>query len=323
MNDKNARYGFTLVELLVVIAIIGILVALLLPAVQQAREAARRTSCVNGLRQMALAGLNFESSAQTLPAGHQHNECPGSSDPNSFGWGWRTQILPFIEEQALFDSLNLNLPMNDPSQIEEVRSIISLFLCPSDSALNDTLLTISGDFAVSLSNYVGNGGAFEDSFVPDLTRCGNDFDFSDGVLMRTVNQKHVGVKLRQVRDGTSKTFFVGETLKFGINRTFIWDPGTFGGVNGSAFAARTLTQVRTGHGEFNPDLSASDAIKRNSFASNHTGGAHFVYVDGSTHFISEEIDHNQLTFGQEQSGMQMGTYQRLFSRDDGLVIGNF
>jgi prepilin-type processing-associated H-X9-DG protein len=159
---------------------------------------------------------------------------------------------------------------------------------------------------------VGNGGAFEDSFVPTV-------EWSDGILMRTTDQKHNGLKLRKIKDGTSKTFFAGETLKYG----FIWDPNTFGGVSGNGNAARTLTQVRTGHGEFNPDLTASDAVKRNSYASNHTGGAHFVFVDGSTHFIAESIEHNRLTVAAANQGQQIGVYQRFFSRDDGLLLEGF
>ena len=306
------RNGFTLVELLVVIAIIGILVALLLPAVQQAREAARRITCVNALRQMALAGLIYESAEGHLPPGHAHNRGVATSDPDSFGWGWRTYILPFIEEKGLADALDLEREMADPVNAQLVESIIPLFLCPSDSALNQTLLRVSPNLSTSLSNYVGNGGAFENSFVPTL-------EFSDGVLTRTIDQRHDGVKLRQIKDGTSKTFYAGETLKYG----FTWDPNTFGGVSNNGDAARTLSQVRTGHGEFNPDLNSSDAVKRNSYASNHTGGAHFVFVDGSTHFISEDIDHNRVTPAALANGVPMGTYQRLFSRDDGLSIEGF
>ncbi len=310
---RRTGRGFTLVELLVVIAIIGILVALLLPAVQQAREAARRTSCINSLRQMGLAGLNYESSLRRLPAGHEHNLGINRSDPSSLGWGWRTQILPYIEEKALWDALNTDLPMNDPAQQTLISTIIPMFLCPSDGALNNELLTINGSFATSLSNYVGNGGAFEWSFIPAL-------EHSDGVLMRTKDSRHHGVRLKQIKDGTSKTFYAGETLKFG----FIWDPNTFGGVNGAGAAARTLSQVRTGHGEFNPDpLASSERVQRNSFASRHVGGAHFVFVDGSTHFITDSIDHNQLTVAQRNAGEQIGTFQRLFSRDDSLTIDSY
>jgi prepilin-type N-terminal cleavage/methylation domain-containing protein len=309
---RTAKNGFTLVELLVVIAIIGILVALLLPAVQQARAAARRTSCINSLRQIGLAGLSYESAQRQLPPGHEHNRGIGTSDPDSLGWGWRTYLLPFIEEKALSDSFDTNLRLDDPVNRQWATSIIPMLLCPSDSALNDSLAFVSSNLSSSLSNYVGNGGAFEDSFVPTV-------EWSDGILMRTTDQKHNGLKLRKIKDGTSKTFFAGETLKYG----FIWDPNTFGGVSGNGNAARTLTQVRTGHGEFNPDLTASDAVKRNSYASNHTGGAHFVFVDGSTHFIAESIEHNRLTVAAANQGQQIGVYQRFFSRDDGLLLEGF
>ena len=206
--------------------------------------------------------------------------------------------------------------MDDPVNRQSVQKILPIFLCPSDGALNDSLLRVSGSLSISLSNYVGNGGAFEDSFVPTV-------EWWNGVLTRTVDQRHLGIKLSQIKDGTSKTIYAGETLKYGTDPSFIWDPSTFGGVRENGSAARTLSQVRTGHGEFNPDITASNAVKRNSFGSNHTGGAHFAFSDGSTHFISEDIDHNRLTVGAANSGQPLGTYQRLFSRDDGLTIDSF
>lgn len=310
--NSPCRRGFTLVELLVVIAIIGILVALLLPAVQKAREAARRISCINSLRQMALAGLNYESANRRLPAGHQHNLGINQADPNSLGWGWRTQILPYMEETALANGLDTNLTIDDPKHSALSSTILPTFLCPSDGALNEELNVISSRLSMSMSNYVGNGGAFEWSFVPDL-------DHADGVLSRTRDQRHEGIRLKKISDGTSKTFFAGETIKYG----FIWDPTTFGGVNGSASASRTLTQVRTGHGVFNPEDTASVAIRRNSFASRHDGGANFVLVDGSTHFIAEDIEHNQLTLRRQDAGETLGAYQRFFGRNDGLSVESF
>ena len=126
--------------------------------------------------------------------------------------------------------------------------------------------------------------------------------------------------MSSVQDGASNTFYAGETIKFG----FIWDPTTYAGVNPADRAGRTLTQVRTGHGEFNPrPESATDVVKRNSYSSRHTGGANFVFVDGSTHFIAETIDHNRLTFNEFQNGTPLGTCQRLFSRNDGAPLDEY
>ncbi len=332
-RPRIGRRGFTLVELLVVIAIIGILIGMLLPAVQSVRAAARRTVCTNSLRQMALAGLNYESAIGTLPAGHQHNRGEAQGDPNSRGWGWRTEILDYVEQASLRAQFVLDARIIDAPNSMLVETILPFFLCPDDPELNSDLQNVGGGTFMSRSNYVGNGGSFEWSFVPGPS---SNLGFSnsvlmsnaegrvrhDGVLTRTTSQAHRGVKLSDIFDGTSNTFFCGETVKFGVE----WDPTTYGGVAGGN-ASRTLTQVRTGHGEFNPepDLSVTPAeILRNSYSSFHSGGANFVFVDGSTRFIAESIEHNELEFRDFADDLGVhGLYQKLFSRKDGQSIGDF
>ena len=317
---RNRRRAFTLVELLVVIAIIGILVALLLPAVQSAREAARKTSCLNNMRQMVLGALNHESATRRLPAGHElvsggNFVTTFTNDAGSHGWGWRTKILDYMEESQLKNQFDLTLPIASTTNRLAAQTIIPNFQCPSDPQLNNTLAVVSSTLSTSYSNYVGNGGSFEWSFVPQaITR-------HDGVLARSVDDKHLGIKLKAISDGTSKTFFCGETIKFG----FIWDPVTYGGVNGGGVSARTLSQMRTGHGQFNPDPDlATDVVRRNSYSSRHSGGSNFAFADGSAKFVDEEIEHTRSTFQQFQSNSAVrGVYQRLFSRNDGQSTGDF
>ena len=319
VESRNSfKPGFTLVELLVVIAIIGILIGMLLPAVQQVREAARRISCANQMRQMALASLNYESAHMALPPGVEHDGSLGrTNDPNGLGWGWRSKILPFIEQNAIFDMIDFNLNINDPVNIPVVAQTIPTFVCPANPDLVNEVYTVGGA-QMPLSSYLGNGGSIEWAFIPIE-------DFADGLLGRSFDSNHDGVSLGVITDGTSNTFFCGETVSYAAARdeNFIWDAAVYGGTNGNN-AARTLTQVRTGHGEFNPDpINNSIVILRNSYASLHSGGANFVFMDGSTHFISDSIEHNNLTEQQWRNGEQRGLYQRLFSRNDGGIVSDF
>ena len=330
--SRKASSGFTLVELLVVIAIIGILIAMLLPAVQAVREAARRTECMNQVRQLPLAALNFESAQMRLPAGVEHISFQGAanirrnSDPDSRGWGWRAKILPFMEQGNVADGLNFSLNVSDPVNVPFLAIAPPTFTCPSDPSLNDSFYSgLSVDMA--MSSYVGNGGSIEWAFITTE-------EFSDGVLLRAgvdegdrSNAMYPGLPLGSISDGTSNTFFCGETLSFGnlLDKQFIWDPAMYSSTqtNGSG-AARTLCQVRTGHGEFNPDPQTSnDVILRNSFASNHIGGSVFAYCDGSTHFISDTIDHTIRADESNFQTQQRSTYQQLFSRNDGGVLPVF
>src|SRR5271155_4615272 len=129
----NQRRGFTLIELLVVISIIGVLIALLLPAVQAAREAARRTQCVNNLKQLGLALHSYESASRSFPPGYVSNFDASGNDTGP-GWGWPAMLLPQIEQKPLFDGVNFNMPIDDLSNPTTRLMWLTVFLCPSDSA---------------------------------------------------------------------------------------------------------------------------------------------------------------------------------------------
>lgn len=327
---KPPSGGFTLVELLVVIAIIGILIGMLLPAVQQVREAARRTACMNKIRQLSLAGLNFESAQGRFPAGTEHisienlgssNPSDCTSDSSSLGWSWRAKLLPFMEQGNLFEGLDFSQPWGNAVNANLVAQSIDTFVCPSDQELGEVPHPVGGRNQ-AMSSYLGNGGSIEWSF------CRHNA-FEDGIFTRTLDSRYLGMELSDITDGTSNTFFCGETVSFALryDRAFIWDPAMYAATGNSFTAARTLGSVRTGHGEFNPSADlpyngTNEEIFRNSYASNHIGGAVFVFVDGSTHFISENIDHNRVTADQWSSGVTRGTYQALFSRNDGLVLNS-
>lgn len=271
------KHGFTLVELLVVIAIIGVLMGLLLPAVQMAREAARRTQCQNNLRQIGLALLNHESARQSFPAGWVTRKSdvldPDREHP---GYAWSHAILPNLELGNLYDQFNRNLPVNNAAHYPLIKTFLPSFACPSDvgphAAIPAAILgggsPIFHDLPpaplpeIAKSNYLGVFGTFETK--PTVGE-------SDGMFFR--NSK---LRIAQVTDGTSNTFFVGErTSDLGIAT---WTgvihevPEPIARVMG---ACDHLPNTSSGHFE--------------DFSSHHPSGAHFGLVDGAILFVSDEM----------------------------------
>jgi prepilin-type N-terminal cleavage/methylation domain-containing protein len=205
-------HGFTLVELLVVIAIVGVLVGLLLPAVQTAREAGRRTSCGSNMRQLALAVLGYESAKRRLPPSMTH--VAGTTFANNNGsWGVHGRILPFIEESAAAVRVDLEAPWDQPpnstSGVPTTR--IPVFLCPSEP--NATMRTKNGAAFVFPHTYGFNAGTW---FVYDpATGAGGD-----GVFFPNSN-----LRLGQVTDGLSKTLCGAEVKAFTPYVRNTSDPG--------------------------------------------------------------------------------------------------
>ena len=228
---KRQRRGFTLVELLVVIAIIGILVALLLPAVQQAREAARRNGCLNNARQITLSMLNFESATQRLPVAGDAFDSNGQSVDifnqmqlagqgyDQGGYSWMVRILPYIEEQALFNSiksgtqqlrLNAFVPeatiaqTNSTGEIKHVASApISPYICPS----------FPGDEEAGSAAYSNvQGGVAAGTYVAMIgTHRNSTGVVQNGALAFATNSRTRGKTIGGLADGTSKTVIIGES----------------------------------------------------------------------------------------------------------------
>lgn len=281
----RVRNGFTLIELLVVIAIIGLLVALLLPAVQQAREAARRTQCKNNLKQIGLALQNYHDTHQTFPPGYI-SLFDSSGNDTGPGWGWAAFILPQIEQQNLSNRIQFNQRIEDLTNgIVRVVKIDS-YLCPSDST-NQTWTAkqynLSGNVQATIcevasANYIGVFGT---------TEPGVD---GDGVFFRNGR-----IRMADIIDGTSSTLMVGE-------RSFRLGPATWTGVITSAnlFPAPNspfppvlnnpsgMTLGHTGDGN-GPNGSASYV---NQFYSQHPGGVHFLFCDGHVGFLSSSMNYN-------------------------------
>jgi prepilin-type N-terminal cleavage/methylation domain-containing protein/prepilin-type processing-associated H-X9-DG protein len=232
------RAAFTLVELLVVIAIIGILVALLLPAIQAAREAARRAQCQANIHNAALAVLNYESAKKILPEGMTFDTA-GVSNIQSipkYGPNWIIKILPYLESQAIYDQFDFSVGVNNPGagnrNITARGASIPVLLCPSDG-FNQVKFDGGNTFGANWarSNYAASAGrAFlygNPTLTTEIHLAGpNSLPWASKDLMKEQNGPcyrgvmgpNVSVKLSQIIDGTSKTIMLGE-IRAGISET--------------------------------------------------------------------------------------------------------
>ncbi|QDS99187.1 DUF1559 domain-containing protein [Adhaeretor mobilis] len=345
--------AFTLVELLVVIAIIGVLVGLLLPAVQAAREAARRISCTNNLRNVALGVLNYHDSFERFPV-------PASVRPNSndsvltdkrLFKNWAIEILPYLEQQSLFDRFQIDDTTRVSDAInEEARGTeLSLMLCPSDQGQGNLFQGTSGNWA--RGNYAMNAYQFwGNSFISKAARGEQDHPVTE-FLDQNLGMGGVGgpdMSIAKIQDGTTNTIMLSE-LRVGLgqsDRRGVWAMG----MCGSNYHCRHASLPINSCGGFDDDvyefseviaevgaetlaaqcMSADPGVNASGQSvvrSQHPGGAHAALVDGSVRFLSDFIETGELSIagfiGEGANDLDpevFGVWPRLNVSSDGFLI---
>jgi prepilin-type N-terminal cleavage/methylation domain-containing protein/prepilin-type processing-associated H-X9-DG protein len=296
--------AFTLVELLVVITIIGILIALLLPAVQAAREAARRTQCTNNLKQLGLGALNHEQANKFFPTGGWGYYWTGDPD-RGFGkeqpGSWLFSTLPYIEQQALFNLASDGAPGSVSIQQRQgatttLTTPIAVMACPSrrPAALYKTGYTMYNANTVSYvvkCDYAANSGAqdaVESGNQPGtLSEAGTYANWVSGTACSGISYQRSQVSMADIRDGSSNTIYLGEKyLNFNYYLT-----GTGAGDNENAYAGYDNDNFRTTSSSSPPVQDLNDQTDDNitHFGSPHSNGCNFVFCDGTVHMLSYSI----------------------------------
>ncbi|MBB02884.1 MAG: prepilin-type cleavage/methylation domain-containing protein [Planctomyces sp.] len=333
---QRMKPGFTLIELLVVIAIIAILVALLLPAVQQAREAARRSSCKNNLKQIGLALHNYHDTHNYLPGLSYDHENGGGDETRHASYSWSVMLLPFMEQPALYDLLQpgspqrLHAAVNDANKLAAMKTPVSSFRCPSDPGpptnahytINDGSGNAADEEELATTNYLGCNDQTDinrlnpvGAFVPATNVQGNTrrrvcfADITDG-LSNTVLVGERAYQLNGVELGAGVLF--GHNGNSDIQITGDYNDGFISVVGSAKPAINTSFDCVT-----TPSLCPNEQDGRQGFSSHHDGGAQFVLGDGSVRFLSENIHHIP------GAAPADSTYEYLFQIDDGRVIGEF
>ena len=294
------RAAFTLIELLVVIAIIAALLALLLPAVQQAREAARRTTCRDNLKQLGLALHNYAETHRTFPPGYLYRpDRTSSPTSNGAGFGWGAMVLPFLDQSTIYAQFDWRQPLFASTNLMAREHHLAVFICPSD--------TVSGD------GFVEMGPIPERYAMASYAACFGPPDLDEDQEQRQgMFSRNSSTRFANVLDGLSQTLMVGERENGPFRRAgshgvhFSYETAWSGAIRD--WGERDddhghMTLFQTGHIPNSPDSDDRDV------SAPHVGYANFLFGDGSVHALSENID--------------FGLYQNLSTRAGGEAIGEY
>jgi prepilin-type N-terminal cleavage/methylation domain-containing protein/prepilin-type processing-associated H-X9-DG protein len=345
MIKSTSRGGFTLIELLVVIAIIGVLIALLLPAVQSAREAARRMQCTNNLKQLGLACANYADINGVFPSGGFKSQAAeiggacGGSHEQSFFIG----LLPFMEQGPLYNAFNASIGYTSPSNTTVCSTAISAVSCPSDpeaSLVQSTFrASYGGQYDMRYTSYRGNAGTFYAVSRYTSPRCSNFAAMraaANGVIYL-----YSAVSIAQISDGTSNTMLASEIAYSKLPANERWDWVWWASGNNADTLGNTLypinPQKKLNTEAYQGNLGINVKILYHGFSSNHPGGVNAAFCDGSVRFLKDTINTmpfdaatglptgyapNPSNFNllQLQPGAAHGVWQALSTRNGGEII---